>query len=209
MQNTCTSRNPAICKLMNVSYTGDQAVIHNSSVRLIVIWKLVIHSDPETPYLEWCMSWRSWWVSLWVSVCELGLWPLMERWEGSWTFADCVLSQYLTTHRRLSMRITLPHSWSPQNVWVVLLATVCLGTGYKQQGFLWGESVLIENFQKRKTEEFVNSLVTKVTFVEESHQWIVHIAAACLLFLHIVAPGLSWGEPTHPGGWLPTGRQLV
>lgn len=145
-----------------ISYTRDKPVIHNFSVTFIVIWKLMIHSDPETPILKWSVSLRSCWISPWVSVClqvcEIELWPLIEWWEG--VMNPCRLQSITvptTTHRRLSMiyshtpHSTLPHSWIPKNLWVVFLATVCFVTGYKQQCFLGRESVLIENFQKRKT----------------------------------------------------------
>lgn len=88
---------------------------------------------------------------------------------------------------RLSMNISLrPHSWLPKNEWVVFFATVCFVTGYKQQGFLGRESVLIENFHKRRIGicSTCNNLVTKATFVGESHRWIVHTEAACPLSSH-------------------------
>lgn len=55
----------------------------------------------------------------------------------------------------------------PEKSRVVFLGTVCLVTGYKQQYFLGSDSMLIEDSKERKTEEFVSSLVTKVTFCEK------------------------------------------
>lgn len=65
----------------------------------------------------------------------------------------------------LWMCVSLPFNF-PEKSRVVFLGTVCLVTGYKQQYFLGSDSMLIEDSKERKTEEFVSSLVTKVTFCE-------------------------------------------
>lgn len=57
-----------------VSCTRDQPVFHNSSVRFIVIWKVVIHSDPQTPVLKWYASSKKL-LSFSVSEClSTGVW---------------------------------------------------------------------------------------------------------------------------------------
>lgn len=81
-------------------------------------------------------------------------------------------------------------------------------TGYKQQGFMGTESMLVEDCQKRKTEEeFVSSLVTKAGFCErKSSVNCTHSSGLSPLFTFL---GHIWRELIYPGGLLPIKRHPV
>lgn len=80
-----------------------------------------------------------------VSAC----WSVKWDWDQRWCDRkrhDPHLPVSITPHRRLSMNKILPQPLDSKELMGGRLAIICFVTGYKQQGFLGRELVLIENF---------------------------------------------------------------
>lgn len=130
-------------------------------------------------------------VSFCFLICKMGsiVRSLLQWCEGQmkWCKVDISHSTY-HTRAFLWMCISLPSKF-PEKTRVVFLGTICLVTGYKQQGFLGSESVLIDDCLERKTEEeFVSSLVTKATSCErKSSVNCTHSVGLSSLFTFLLA----------------------
>lgn len=98
--------------------------------------------------------------------------------------------------------VSLPFNF-PEKSRVVFLGTVCLVTGYKQQYFLGSDSMLIKDCKERKTEEFVSSLVTKVTFCERKSSVNCTRSKDLSFLFSFFWVSHIWREPTLQGGLLP------
>lgn len=127
--------------------------------------------------------------------------PLLKWYEGKMKLCKMgLLHSTYHTGTFLWKWVSLPLKFS-EKTRAVFLGTICLVTGYKEQVFLESESVLIEDHQKRKTEdEFVSSLVTKATFCErKSSANCTHSMGLSFLFTFFLAtseenPSTQWAH---------------